>query len=421
MRPPHHRFVLLLPLLFAWEQTARANAWTRDQGSFYANLSYATISASQFYGPDGTKLPLGHTYAQHVFGFYGEVGVISRWLTLSLDGTLFRWSGLTDLGHTSGLGDLRAGLWSGVLTGPVRLSVGVLVGIPLGDPLPQAGPGADTDARQTANSLPTGDGEVDVELATAAGYTFGGLRSWPLRHYALARLGYWLRTSPREAPFDETGDFPDAVTWQLELGTGFPWRYVERLSVMVRIYGLEPFAKPENNAFSGFGGGVAHRSFQLQLGVRLWRELSLSAAVAGAFSARNLPAGAQYMVSLGFARSSLSGRSRWARSPRCGSCSDDLNVGLHPVVVRAADAVCLGLVTDDLAGCDPARASALSRAHEDVVESPVAGQPAERLGVRVFATPRPAGGAWMGRRVGVLIIRVRPVEAGQATEEANGV
>jgi hypothetical protein len=215
-----------------------------------------------------------------------------------VDATLYRRSALADQGYTHGLCDLRLGVWSGLLVSPVRLAVGMVVGLPTGDPVPEAG---DPDAQLIANTLPTGDGEVDLELAAAAGYGFGG-GLWPLEHYVLARLGYWIRTTPRDVAFGEAADFPDAINWQAELGSRLPWRFVERFWLTARFYGQEPVGDPSGADFSGLGGGVRHRSFALQLYARLWRKLGVSFAFAGAFSARNLPAGAQYTVGLSYER-----------------------------------------------------------------------------------------------------------------------
>jgi len=301
-KPSPSRGLILLVLLAASTPTssAEANAWTRERGSFYAELRYATVSAAGFYGPDFSRLDLGSRYTQHSAGLYVEVGVLDRWLTVVLDSTLYRRASLADQGYAEGLGDLRLGFWSGLLRSPFHLSAGLMIGVPTGDPRPSAPSPA---AQLVANSLPTGDGELDVELAVAAGTSFGRWRFWPLEHYALARVGYWLRTSPRSVAFGSAEDFPDAINWQAELGTRLPsWPVVDRLWLVLRVYGTESFAGPESAAFSGLGGGVTHRSYSLGLRVRIWRGLAVAFSAAGAFSARNLPAGAYYTTSLSFER-----------------------------------------------------------------------------------------------------------------------
>jgi hypothetical protein len=290
----------VLLVLGGLARDAGANAWTRDQGSYYVNLNYSFITASKLYGPDFQTQPLGSRYTQHTVGLYSEIGIIDRWLTGVVDATLYRNSGLEDQGFVHGIGDLRFGLWSGVVTRPFRLSAGVLVGIPTGDPLPS---GEDAETDLIANSLPTGDGEPDIELALAAGHAFGGAGSaWPLRHYLVARLGYWIRTRPRDAALGATEDFPDAFNWQVELGTRFPWSIGKRLWTIIRIFGSESFSGPELASASGLGGGITHRSVSLELFARVWRSFGVSVSAAGAFSARSLPAGAQYKVALSYTR-----------------------------------------------------------------------------------------------------------------------
>ena len=81
---------LVLALLFA-PTLAHAGAWTRDQGHFYLGTSYLRISAERLYAPDFQVVPIV-PYTQHVWSFYGEVGLVTRWLTATVDGTVFRWN-----------------------------------------------------------------------------------------------------------------------------------------------------------------------------------------------------------------------------------------------------------------------------------------------------------------------------------------
>ncbi len=155
---------------------AVAQAWTRDQGSFYVNLTYRTSSASAVYDESGDLQDLPDTVTQHILGFYGEVGLIDRWLTLTLDGELYRHASFGDA-TVDGVGDFRVGAWTGLLPEPFRLSAGVQVGLPFGRSAPQGNSPA-------SSQLPTGDGEFDVAFRLAAGHSFGGgrLPVEPLRH-----------------------------------------------------------------------------------------------------------------------------------------------------------------------------------------------------------------------------------------------
>jgi hypothetical protein len=291
-RPRRWSQLALIGALLLASATARANPWTRDQGSFYANLSFSRIDAESFYSPSKEKQPI-RPYSQISLGFYAEVGLLDRWLTLTLDGTLYRRASIEAQGRTEGIGDLRIGWWSGLLTAPLRLSAGVLVGIPTGDADPSPDAGTAPGAELIAASLPTGDGEVDVEFKLSLGKGFGG-GVWPLKHYAIAEVGYWLRTS----------GFADAFTYKAELGVQAPYPVIERLWIIARFFGVESFASQEEAAssFSGLGDGVTHNSWGLEAYVRIWRGLGVSAGFDGAFRARNLPAGAPIKFTLSYQR-----------------------------------------------------------------------------------------------------------------------
>ena len=283
-----------LILLHDAGQRAQANPWTRDAGSVYVNLSYQRIAASQFYGPEIGRGKLDiRPFEQHALAMYSEVGVVDRWLTLTLSGQLVRHASLEAQGATTGLGDFRLGVWSGLLRAPFHLGVGAIFGIPSGDPRPDAGRNAAPGAQLIASSLPTGDGEADAEFRIAAGYSFGGPGWWwPLKHYLRAEFGYWLRTK----------NFANSVNYHVELGVNAPWRIIDRLWVIVRLFGTEAFVDEDGllASFTGMGNGVTFASFGVEAFVRLWKGLGASVGFSGAFRARNLPAGAPVFVSLSY-------------------------------------------------------------------------------------------------------------------------
>lgn len=270
---------------------ARAGAWTLDRGHFYLNTSYSRIAASSFYGADFNKVSI-MPYTQQVWGWYGEVGLMSRWLTATVDGTLYRRNGIARQGFTEGVGDWRLGLWTGLVTRPVRLSLGMIVGIPLGDSAPSAGPNADAEAQQIARALPTGDGEWDVEWRVALGYSFGGVRLWPIVHYLVVETGYWLRTR----------GFSDSFTYRLELGIRFPWTLIGRFWFILKLNGVESFASASqaSQSATGLGNGVTYTSPGLEVYARIWRGLGASVGIDSAFRARSVAAGSQLKVALSY-------------------------------------------------------------------------------------------------------------------------
>ena len=278
-------------LLLLHSAAAAAGAWTRDQGHFYLNASYSRIETERYYGPDFRMQPI-LPYTQQIAGLYAEVGVVSRWLTVAVDGALYRRNAIAQQGFAEGVGDWRVGLWSGLVTRPVRISVGLTLGVPVGDPSPSAGSGADADARQIAASLPTGDGEWDVEARLALGYTFGGVRRWPLRHYLAAEAGYWLRT----------GGFSDAFVYKLQLGVNFPWRIIDRFWLVLRLSGVESFASAEEAArdATGLGNGVTYLAPGVDLYGRIWRGLGASIGAEWALRARSVAAGVQLRIALSY-------------------------------------------------------------------------------------------------------------------------
>lgn len=286
-------------------KTAHAGAWTRDRGSTYINLSYSRIATNAYFGSDFKPTPFSARYTQHSLGLYAEYGLLTRWLTATFEGQLYRRSSLelqggadAFYGYTEGLGDVRLGLWSGLVDKPLRFSVGVIAGIPTGDPRPTPPPGSSADAVATAASLPTGDGEADFEFRTSLGYSFGGKRYWPLIHYVIVEAGVWLRTQ----------GFAHSFTFKGELGIKFPWKFIDRFWFIARVAGMEAFLRQEDvatqcdgsNAFVGLGNCVTYTSYGFDVAGRIYKGLGASIGLDSAFRARYVAAGANLRVSLSY-------------------------------------------------------------------------------------------------------------------------
>lgn len=279
-----------------------AGPWTRDRGNTFISLSYSRIAATRLFGPDFSIQPLGARYEQHAMQLYGEVGLIDRWLTASLEGQLLRYNLLVDQGATYGLGDMRFGFWSGIVTQPLRLTAAFLAGLPSGDPAPIGG--SDPEARLIARSLPTGDGEADFELRLSLGYSFGRARRWPLEHYVVAEAGYWIRTQGRTR--DPIGrlayaDFADAFTYRAELGSKLPWAVVNRFWIIVRMTGVESFASQIQASFTcatGLGNGVTYNAYGFELAAKIWKGLGANFGIDSALRARCVAAGVNLKAGL---------------------------------------------------------------------------------------------------------------------------
>ena len=281
------RLVLLLALLLP--ATAHAGAWMRDQGHFYLNLNFTHLDATTLYSYDFSKQPI-QPYQQNVLGVYGEVGVISRWLNFAIESQFYRQSRLVGQGHTDGYGDMRFSAWTGLLTKPFHLSFGVYLGIPTGDAAPAAPANASPGSDLVARSLPTGDGEWDVEPRLASGYSWGGIRRWPVRQYVQTELGYWFRTQR----------FSDAITWRVELGTNFPFKFAERFWWIWRFYGVESFATNEQAArdATGLGDGVTYVAGSADVFGRIWKGLGSSIGIDYALRGRAVPDAIQVRVAV---------------------------------------------------------------------------------------------------------------------------
>jgi len=280
--------ITVVAAVLAWPRVASAGPWMREPGHVYLNVSYSHISASDFYTPDFQITPI-QPYQQHVLGFYGEVG-LAPWLTATLDGTLYRRNEILDRGYTEGVGDWRLGVWTALSRARVKLALGLLVGIPLGDPSPSAGPLADADAQQVARSLPTGDGEWDVEARLSAGTSLGGERLWPVRHYLVAEAGFWQRTH----------NFSPSFTYKLEVGTQFPYRFVDRFWFIWRLAGVESLASEKDAArdATGLGNGVTYLSPGVAISGRIWKGLGATIGVDSALRGRSVAAAVQLYSSV---------------------------------------------------------------------------------------------------------------------------
>lgn len=297
MKPRHARvWILVLAVLAALLRStpAHAQAWTRDQGHGYVNLSLNHIAGTRFFGPDFKTIPIADTYRQLTLGLYGELGIVDRWLMATISSEVYRRNQLDNQGRTDGIGDARLGLWSGVLVEPFRLSVGLVVDLPTGDSAPAPGPGSPAAAVSIAKSLPTGNGRFDVEPSLAVGTSFGaGNSAWPLLHYVQGVVGYAPRTS----------GFADSINYRLDLGTKLPTGFLDRFWLIVRLNGVESFASAAEAAgvtFSGLGTGLTYTALDLILDARLYRGIGASIGTGTAFRARGLIAAAPLRFALSY-------------------------------------------------------------------------------------------------------------------------
>lgn len=267
--------------------TGEAQAWIREPGTGYVNLSYRYLPANQFFGADG-RIVDSADFEQHSVGFYGEVGIVERWLMLTVESELFRRNVLIDQGAVNGIGDTRVSLWTGLLEAPFRLSFGATLGIPTGDSRPNAD-GGDALAQEIAAVLPTGDGETDLTLQFAAGH---GVRfGTALDFFAQGLVGYAIRTR----------GFTDQIVFRAEVGLRPVPEGWNRILFIFRVFGSELLGDARRTqGVAGLGDGVSFTAFGPELSVRVVEGLSLGIGVDGAFRATNVPAGINTKFSLAY-------------------------------------------------------------------------------------------------------------------------
>jgi hypothetical protein len=259
---------LLLP-------TTRAHAgpWTRDEGHGFVGTGWSRIAATSVFTGDGATQPIV-PYEQNVWSAYGELGIITRWLTATVESTLVRDNAQGGV-HTTGLGDWRIGAWSGVVTRPVRLALGATLSVPVGSP---------TTRDVEAPHLELGAGELALDARASFGWSWPGGRRWPLRHYFIVEAGYWLRQY-----------FADAFVYRVEIGLQLPWRVVERVWLVGRVFGVESFASRARATAdpTGLNDGFTVVAPGFEGVMRLWRGLAVSAGFETAVRARAVAAGKQ--------------------------------------------------------------------------------------------------------------------------------
>src|SRR5207237_547795 len=68
---------------------AWAGAWTRDAGHGYVATGWSRILATSVFAGDGRTRPILR-YEQNAWNLYGELGLVSRWLTTTVESTLVR-------------------------------------------------------------------------------------------------------------------------------------------------------------------------------------------------------------------------------------------------------------------------------------------------------------------------------------------
>ncbi|MEM9187909.1 MAG: hypothetical protein AAGF12_01935 [Myxococcota bacterium] len=288
-RNPGARLAALSVLVatVAAPSVADAQAWIRDPGGGYVQVSYRYLPSDSFFGADGNSVPSAE-FEQHTVGLYGEIGVIERWLMFTLESEIFRRNVLVDQGAVTGLGDTRISAWTGLVEVPFRLSFGASLGIPTGDSRPDSD-GGDILAQEVAAVLPTGDGEFDVTLQLAVGH---GVRIGnALDIFGQGVLGYAIRTE----------GFTDQIVFRAETGVRPVAEGFNRFLLVFRVFGAELLGDAaRTSGVAGLGDGVSYTAFGAELTGRVVDTFSLGFGVDSAFRATNISAGFNYKFSASY-------------------------------------------------------------------------------------------------------------------------
>ena len=290
---PRTLCLVAVGLLALVSPPAQAGPWTRDRGHFFVSTSYFRIAAKREGDLDTTGRIVIGPYLQHLAAFYGELGLIDRFLTVSVDGTVYRQSRSREL-QAGGVGDWRIGFWSGLITRPVRLTANVTVTIPVGSPSPASAPCRDGSPPPLC--LPNGAGTAGIEGRLSFGYGFGGWRYWPLRHYLVLETGYWARL----------GGFSDAFTFRGEFGVQLPWKGIRHFWFTGHISGLNSFASAAQlrptfrGEITGVGNGISYAGYGFEIFARVVKGLGVAFGADSAIYSRLVPLGAQIKAGLSY-------------------------------------------------------------------------------------------------------------------------
>lgn len=253
---------------------ASAQAWVPPQGDGYVELTYRQLKGGSYYNNDGSIQSLSAPYTQQVVSFWGQVGIVDRWLMVTAQGDLFRHNDIENSSTTRGIGDLQLGLWSGLLEDPFRISAGMQFGFPTGD----------ADA-----VVPNGDGEFDVTFSVATGVSIN-TDNWPLAHFWKTTAGYQLQTEGAR----------DAILW----GTSFGIRVrevpvLERIWIIPHLSGRHALGSgsPDTTpAITGLSDSTSFLSPGFTVTADIYEGLGVKGGFGSAFQAQNIVASSSWTV-----------------------------------------------------------------------------------------------------------------------------
>jgi hypothetical protein len=269
---------LLLAVLIAGPQAARAGAWLEPPKARYLKIGLLHTRASSRWDCRGASRPAdpsGNDYVERQVFLYGEYGlrpgltVLGSWAykDQSIDGE--------PVFGTRSTGDLRLGARMGLVrAGPRPVSLEAVLSLPTYPPSDLSSPPGERE-----QYLPAGSGALEAELRILAGLSF-----YPLPLYANVDAGY--RARGRQV----------ADQWLLacEVGAGSNRSFVKiegrwRLPV-------------EESCEDALVGSVAASERRVEIapegGVRLWESIWLSLGYTHPLAGRNTLDAGQWSLAL---------------------------------------------------------------------------------------------------------------------------
>lgn len=152
------RLVVLVLAAAFFATPAAGGAWTKGRGEAQIILKLESMRATEGYGPDGARVPLGATRRDEAFSVFAEYGLTDR-LTLQLKGDLQR--GEDAFVDYEGRGPIEIGVTWQVWRDD-RTAVSLYAGY------------ADGGEGRNAGYAPPGQGDSDWEVRASAGRSFAG-------------------------------------------------------------------------------------------------------------------------------------------------------------------------------------------------------------------------------------------------------
>jgi hypothetical protein len=256
-----------------------AGAWTQKRGEGYYKLGLRVVRATEFYEPNGNRVPIPTT-GDYTVSFYGERGINDQ-LTLIVN-LPFKRITLNRQVERSGFerfpGDAKTGLSDTDIGARFRLlqkgntvvSAELLLGVPIGDD-------------RQASGLLTGDGEFNQLLKLQLGQSF-----YPKPLYFSGEFGFNNRSR----------GYSDEIRYLAELG----FSYRSAFQFVFRIRGVASLKNGDSAITGGTAGLFANDQSYLVYGPEVIYQFNQSfgvtAGIEGATLAENVLSAPAFTVGL---------------------------------------------------------------------------------------------------------------------------